>query len=231
MFPSCGAAITWKYISIRFELVCLIRFFCSSLSRSPTCTVALFPWLAVSGERRQWQEDLCWERRGLTRSCCPWSPHGKSTFYLTRRARRKSCSAALLFLPHTSLLPGPCLFGGGKGPPSLDWTWTGNQLLWAQLTLNRTVGSFFFQRKIYSSNYYNLHLSFNIPAFFPQGFRHSSCQKGLLISPTLFALLASFIIFMFSIGFMYISFLWAPRRNWQGAGSRHLSAGEAKMLS
>lgn len=50
MFPSCGAAITWKYISIRFELVCLIRFFLFILVKiSHLATVALFPWLAVSG--------------------------------------------------------------------------------------------------------------------------------------------------------------------------------------
>lgn len=105
--------------------------------------------------------------------------------------------------------------GAGGQPLELNLNW--NQLLCARFPPNRAVGSFFVQRKIYGSNFYNLHLSFNIPAFFPQGSQHCSCQKGLLISQTLFALLVSFIIFMFSIGPTYIPFLWDPRSNWQQA--------------
>lgn len=112
-------------------------------------------------------------------------------------------------MPLSLPAPEPRPSGEGEMEGSLPWIEPEqqNQLLGAPLPLNRAVGSLFFQRKIYGSNFYNLHLSLNIPAFPPHGFQLCSCQKGLLISQMLFALLVSFIIFMFSVGSLYISFL------------------------
>lgn len=45
---------------------------------------------------------------------------------------------------------------------SFTSSWMSSQALW-----DRAVASFFLHRNIYGFNFYNLHLSFDIPAFFP----------------------------------------------------------------
>lgn len=201
-------SISWHWawlgcILIRFEQVCLVQFFCSSLSRFPTwpIIISLVDYLREEGWRLG---GLHWETEGWTRR---WSlhaaisllqPHGNGDFSLSWIP---DCKAAHLFSPlHGFLLLSPeCRQKAKWAAPFLEF-------ILDKKPEDRAVAFLFLQRNIYGSNSYNLHLSFNILVFFPQGFQCYSCQKTCLISQMSLALLVSFIIFMFSIGSTYISF-------------------------
>lgn len=192
--------------------------FGSDLSRLASCSFSvhscqglqlgqsLFPWLSISRERDGGWESFTEKQKAdkgddysrLPPASC--SPHRNGHFSLTWTP---DCKAAPLSSPPYGLLllsPGH-LWMWSEQLPSLSSSSLRSQTLW-----DRAVAFLCFQRNIYGSNFYNLHLSLNILVFFPQGFQCYSRQKGCLISQMSFALLVSFIIFMLSIESTYILF-------------------------
>lgn len=101
----------------------------------------------------------------ITLGCLPsasCSPHRNGDFRLTWTGRDWK----------TALLSSPPMASCSRSLPicgrarrqlsSVSSSWMSSQALW-----DRAVASSFLHRNIYGFNFYNLHLSFDIPAFFP----------------------------------------------------------------
>lgn len=106
---------------------------------------------------------------------------------------------------------------GERGDCPWNWTWTGTSSYELGSLQTELLAPFLSKGKFTVPIFtiYIFHLIFQpsfpkSPALLMSG--------GTTYFPNPFALLVSFIIFMFSIGPMYIPFLWDPRSNWQQAG-------------